>query len=566
MMERNSGNNRTKLDDLDSLSAEMIHSITDDTECVRAALVNTTGLIHISGEREREIVATVGLGVTDRRLVFVTPAGGGHDVASIPYHELAGVDYDSGARMLDVTDRDGDRWRYELQATHLDVVQATVRHLEWLGSIRGSVVACASDVELAAGKVREFADGMQWEDGIAVYEACRDRLDRLISLVQLTEPIADEVLAPELTPMERTLEEAHVRLYVERVRSDLELASYLVENEEYERADSVLAQAREFHALASGQRDAVERVDAFEFGTQRDLKAAIQSLSWELDTVLAEPIRQAHEARIQAKIAATDTAVIDHLETAYERYSTLVALDWDFGHAAERIDSAEATVGKRLVDLHNDQAQVQWNRGIERHETGDHRPGLAACLAARDHAERALQLALAHDNIHVESLATRLDEMNDTISTLRSHPTGSADASGPSSDRTSPSGTSDVGRTTGDDVDAASEPGPSRPDDGTARAASGSVAGDRSVASIDDARAIDTHHDITLDLVDLTVEPTLGATADGTDTASLPDDEKRQFSADEDSATEATDALITDAVDGTIDRVIDSPRTDDPDE
>lgn len=513
MTDRKSAGERRKLDDLNSLTADSVRDITNDNERVRAALISKNGLTHIEGGSHRELDATIGLGVTDRRIVFVTPPGGGHEAASIPYHDLAGVEYHIDTRVIEFIDCDGERWRYKLPASHIDVVQATVRHLQWIGEVRSRIVACGTDVDLAAERIRDLVDEMKWEEATAAYEEIRERLDQLIVAVQVTEPIADDILAPELTAMERTLEEAHVRLYIERANSDLELATYLVENEEFERANTVLGRAAEYQTFASGQRAAVERSDAFEFGRQRDLKESIQELEWELDTVAAEPIRQAHEAKILADMAGSDAEEIEHLEDAHRRYTTLDELGWDVGHVSGEIDNARDSVGQRLLDAYIGHARSRWNRGADHQDAGEITAALEACLDAREYLDRAMDLAATRESDRLVTFEQQLERMDEMIASLRRDRDAADDA------------------TTTADESRVAEPEPSPSPDDTESA---------KVPSIDDIETIDTHHDITLDLPD-PQESTASESAEST--------------TESDAGSAATDDLIADAVDGVVEQV-----------
>lgn len=160
------------------------------------------------------------------------------------------------------------------------------------------------------------------------YQDVRRSLDTLISAVQITTPTANNTLAPGLTDIERTLEEANVRLYIERAGSQLELGWYLVEYENYDQAADVLERARQLHLRAEGQSDAVKRADAFAFGRQRKLTEDLERFEWTLKTVAAEPVRQANEATVMAEATGDTDTVVEYWETAVRRYDDILDLDW----------------------------------------------------------------------------------------------------------------------------------------------------------------------------------------------------------------------------------------------
>lgn len=247
---------------------------------------------------------------------------------------------------------DGDSWEFPLSESDPDTVDAVLRHLRWVGELRSQLVSCRNDVELAAGEISDRAAEMEWEKAEAAYEEVRGRVDRLIMAVQWTKPIDDGVIAPELTEIERTLERAYAGLFIEHGLSQLELTTQLVENEDYEQAGTVLRSAREHYQRAKDRLEVVTRGDAFQFGEQRELREDLDRLGWEIKAVAAEPLRQAHEARIRADQAGEPDVAIDPLETAFRRYGHVLSVALgDGGPSLRATERRPAGTWRRVASI-----------------------------------------------------------------------------------------------------------------------------------------------------------------------------------------------------------------------
>lgn len=400
----------------------LVRNITDDTERVRAAVTGSRGLIRVADGGERRVECDVAMVVTDRRVAFAEATAGAPatDAGAIAYGDLAAVEVDDGRLVLSLAE--GVRWAFPLPETDADVIDDIVRHLRWVGEVRGRVLACRNDLELAAGRIREAAADRNWDEATDAYRRIRDRLDGLIGAVQWTDPIDDDVLAPELTGMERTLERAYARLFIERAESQLALGSQLVDTEDYDRAGKVLGQAREYYERARDRADAVERPDAFRFGEQRDLRDDLDRLAWELDTVAAEPLRQAHEARIRAVDTDDPAEAVDHWEAAFRRYGSVLALGPDGECLAGDLDEIRAELDRaadRLVSRHRELATDSWDHGVDLEAEGDIEAAIRTCETATDHLERAHELAVAFRPDDAADIEDRLDRMTHAVEGMR---------------------------------------------------------------------------------------------------------------------------------------------------
>lgn len=407
----------------------------DDNERVRAAFRTPGGLARISGESVREAAQTAVMVVTDRRVLFTADpsqslAPSRHSY-SIPYAEVGAVSLVRDEEVLSLATVDGDRWEFPLPETDPETVDAVVRHLRWVGELRSRLVSCRNDVELATGEISDHVAQMAWDEAEATYEAVRDRVDRLILAVQWTKPIEDTVIAPELTEMERTLERAYAGLFIERGLSQLELATQLVENEDYEQAGTVLQSAREHYQRAKDRLEVVTRGDAFQFGEQRELREDLDRLGWEIEAVAAEPLRQAHEARIRADQAEEPAVALDPLETAFRRYGHALSVALGDGAPQFTGDREEgrrqmATVGERLVSCHRELADGQWDAAIRAEQEGAAKEAIRACSDAIEHLERAEDLAAEFRPPEVEDILERRERIQLAVAGLRE--TAPADA------------------------------------------------------------------------------------------------------------------------------------------
>lgn len=403
-------------DDFKSLVSNFIQTITDDSENARAALISTEGLERVRGRRRTAIGPTVVIVLTNGRLMFIAPDEQMElEEWSVYYGDIkdTAIHRDESNR-LEVETVDDERWEGTLPNANPDVLDAMTRHLRWVGSIRRRVLTLESHMDEVADDIRDEARAMNWEAAREHYREARDIIDTVIVDVQLTSPTADEVLAPELTDIERTLEEANVRLYIERARSQLELGKYLVEHENYDRAGEVLGRAVRLHRYAMGQSDEIKRGDAFEFGRQRELNDDLTRLDWELESVAAEPIRQAKEAVVRAEETDDATTAVEYWETAFDRYSRMLELEWwqEIQDVTDELDDVaverQQTVD-HLISMREDLGHEQWDEAVTEQRDGNVSEALECCRTAVKHFERAHELADEFDRAEVDDLAEHLE-------------------------------------------------------------------------------------------------------------------------------------------------------------
>jgi len=506
------------------LTRVFISSIISDNERARAAFANRRGAtktVNGTADTRRPLVVLL---ITDRRIVFASPDGDVPSDASLGYGEIATAGIETGrVNSVAIESVDSVQWTFRLPSADATTIDAVRRHLQWIEQVRQRFLEVRADIEMAAGVIRDHAESMDWEEALQQYRDTRDTLDRFISTLECTTPIENEVLAPQLTEIERTLEKAHVTLYIERARSELELGSYLIEHEDSGRPKEVLQRALRFYECATGQQDAVERGDAFEFGTQRTLKENIEKLGWEIEMVAAEPRRQAEEAKLKAQSTASIATAIEYWESALRRYEQALVLELgnhnrQFTGDPEELRTERDIAVEMLLDLCTEYSQSQWKKGLEQHAAGRIKAAIRCCETAISQLERACELAAEYDYPKPTHRDTRLSEWQKTVTAIR---TGQftlteAEYSRPSSDsrtatgETSAESTSENGSlpVDGDEFDDDSVLWRSAERTADESAGEATEAGPEplDVPSLDDIKALDTHSDITLTLADPTAE------------------------------------------------------------
>ncbi|WP_436903164.1 hypothetical protein [Halovenus halobia] len=456
--------------------------------------------MRIAEGQRKPVNRTVLTAVTDRRILVTTPNTDEHGAVRLPYEDIASIS--AGEPVLSVTTTEG----VGLEWHGKPLPAGLAAHLHWIGGIRARMRTLSNDVELAAGTIRTHADNLDWDDGLAVYRESRDELDDLANDVFRT-PVPESALAPELTETERTLETAHTRLFIERGRDRLELARQLIENGDYQQGRKVLRQVQADHQRARGLRAAIERADAFQFGTQRDLAEDIESLGWEIETVAAEPIRQAHEAKIAGQSAEDPREAVEHWEQAFEGYGRVLTLEWgsdkrNLAGGPETVRPELEHAATRLTDLHSSLADDCWNAGAEHQADGEQKAALQCCLDAQRHLERAHELAEEFAPDRVETIAPRLETMADAVLRMRHAEPAAED---PPADATP------------DSTEAAADEAPT-PDEG--------------LPSAEELAELDTHHEITLDSEPLGVQSSEDATPPEREVSEAEESDENADSAD----------------------------------
>lgn len=453
---------------------------------MRAAIVSSEGIQRTSEGNGEQVSQTAVLIVSDQGVHLVTGSQDENpESESIPYGDLADVSVRVGERIKLAT-MEGTEWLFTLRADSSTESRSAIRHLRWVGELRSRLVRSRNDLEIAAGTIKRDAKNLEWEKAEQTYEDIRRRLDQIICAVQWTEPIDDAVIAPELTQMERTIESARARLYIRRAASQLELGQQLLCNGDYEQARTVLHQAGSFYKDATRSSEAVKRGDAFQFGTQRELEADLKQLSWELETVAAEPIKQASEATLRARSAESRTVAIEHWESALQQYNQILTLGWtaeEHPFVADRTQTrAEIkAVAAELVELYRSEGKAVWNSGVTKREEGDRKAAIEACQEAISHLERATELAPTR----CEKLDSRIEEMRDIVTDIRQNASMEPQDDTRAADSTAPDRSAQQ-----------------KQESTTSRVSDGETNGEAAEKSLPDAdtvAAIDTHHDIAVE-------------------------------------------------------------------
>ncbi|MEF8936727.1 MAG: hypothetical protein V5A32_02125 [Halovenus sp.] len=432
------------------------------------------GITRIKGGDQLAVDRRVVTLVTDRRILFTTPDENAVETVTLDYDQIVSLS-SPGSELLELTTATGIGLEWPL-AGETSWTSGTIRHLCWIGDVRNRLRSCQNDVELAAGEIRTHAERREWDEGADTYREMRAEIDDLCNLVFATGPVEPAVLAPELTEIERELEEANTRLLIERAQSQLDLARQLVGNGDYIQGRRVLGQAQHYYSRAQERNDAVKRGDAFQFGAQRELTEDLQRLGWQIETVAAEPVKQAHEAKIRAETATELSEELDHWETAFNRYGHVLTLEWgndernfagDPGELRAEIERAAS----RLVDLHCRAGYERWNTGGELAETDEYKAALQSCLDAQAHLERAHELATEFEPARAEEIATRLEKMADAVIRMRNATAVGAD------------------ETATEQIESRAETAAETPTDEQSK----------ELPSASELTELDTHHELTLD-------------------------------------------------------------------
>lgn len=415
-------------EDSDALVSADLQSITTENETVRAAAVGPDGLHRVASDQERHVDITVVMVVTDRRIVFVAADALGEDpdaaAGSIAYADLAGVDLEAGELTLATTD--DLSWRFALPESADGATGAVGADLRWIGQVRNRLLATDNDVRLAAGTIRMHAEDREWAEATASYRDARTALDELVGMVQRTRPIPDQVLAPELDRLERTLERAYAELLLERANSRLTLGQQCLSNGDVEQAADILDEVAAYHRSAHGHADALQRGDAFRFGEQRDLDERLERLEWAMGALAAEPLRQAQEAKMRARSTTEADGTVEHWERALDRFRAVLDLEWgpDDRYIAEdpaavREDLADAA--SQLLAVHQTLSRTEWDAGVDHHQEGEPKPAIRHLSTAIDHLERAHELAEEFRPDAVDELGRRLESMREGRNRVRYH-------------------------------------------------------------------------------------------------------------------------------------------------
>lgn len=272
---------------LERLGPECLDDITCENEKALATVRSPDGLIRADGDDERRVELPVLMVVTDARLVFVpADATGAEEAGALAYGDLAGV---SVADSLVLRSVEEVTWQLPVE-----VDEPTAAHLEWVSDVRERVTDLGNDLDRAAELLDTLTGERAWEDAEEVYERHRGRLDRLLGAVQRS-PLPDDRVAPELTPMERTLERAYAWLYIARAESQVDHSQGPPAEGPRDRPTDPVAAAREFRDRARSRVEESRRPDRFHFGEERELEAALDQLDLKVETAAVEAEQSADD-------------------------------------------------------------------------------------------------------------------------------------------------------------------------------------------------------------------------------------------------------------------------------
>ncbi|MFC6975361.1 hypothetical protein ACFQL1_13030 [Halomicroarcula sp. GCM10025709] len=123
----------------------------------------------------------------------------------------------------------------------------------------------------------------------------------------------------------------------------------------------------------------------------------LATVDGECEQLARAPIERAREAADAARAADDEQATIEHWETALERYRTALALDWGrdrrFDGDPEQLRTAVTDTATAVVDARRRVAQDRLDLSDWLAKSGDEEGARAALREARDHFERAHEVA-----------------------------------------------------------------------------------------------------------------------------------------------------------------------------
>ncbi|WP_284007268.1 hypothetical protein [Haloarcula pelagica] len=127
------------------------------------------------------------------------------------------------------------------------------------------------------------------------------------------------------------------------------------------------------------------------------LEERLATVDGECEQLARAPIERAREAADAARAADDEQATIEHWETALERYRTALALDWGrdrrFDGDPEQLRTAVTDTATAVVDARRRVAQDRLDLSDWLAKSGDEEGARAALREARDHFERAHEVA-----------------------------------------------------------------------------------------------------------------------------------------------------------------------------
>jgi hypothetical protein len=403
------------------------NTITYDNEEVGYTIDDVTGLARIDGGRRQHVPQTIVVLVTDQRIIFLDGEASDPsqaDAGDIDYADVAAVGI--AEETVTVTTDASVQWEFPRPSPGGTLSPAEA-HLQWLGEVRQRVVSTRNDVEQTTGLFEDLVERRKYQRIAQEYERARARLDEVILAVIEPSPIDPSTLAPELTAIERSLESGFAQAVLQQADMRLGEAQRFMEAENYELGRDALLDAHTCHERARQHAAAVERADAFQFGRQRELNDELERVGWEIEAVAAEPLRQAHEAKIRAEDAAGSAGALDHWETALRRFGHVLGLervdeDELLAGDREQIRSELAAVGDQLIHVHRAVARETWNEGVRQYDADALEPAVKRCIEARDHLERAMELSTEFAPGLTDNLDAHLAGLDDHLEDLAPPP------------------------------------------------------------------------------------------------------------------------------------------------
>lgn len=344
--------------------------------------------------------------LTDRRIVL---AGGTDDdpAVSIPYREVRAVALDDPREptTVSVTVEAATTWRLGVAPSSRSAAKYGLRLVEKAIDLFEQVEDATRAVEAArADLIEPIADG-DWATTRERYEQLRSTVDCAQVGVENSPFEGVPAFRDPLDRADTTLESAYVEAVLRRVEKLRAVGREWLDDGDVERGARAIETARESlnevtaraesHDFVVGDDVRGVRLDSLSspVGDGPSLTAAIERAQERVDALARRPIETADERRQRA----VETGSITGLETALDRYQTLLDVVWsdegtfglDRASLQERVEATASEVIDLRVDIAEAAAAYAENarRADRPLDAGD------AYRTAVQHYERAHELA-----------------------------------------------------------------------------------------------------------------------------------------------------------------------------
>ena len=400
------GGGRTLGDAIDTsyLSGQQLHETLTETERVAFVLVSKRGDVTIEREGETETyesgrrrrVVTV---ISDVQIVVAVGGAseGSDEILTIPLSSVRSVDTESGffGGTLSVETTDGETWALPCKGEF----EPVVAYLDDARRAWSRADRLLAEVDERLERARAALDGEDIQETLDIVEETDSVLAHMESKLSGFDIGASVYEHAGVDDREGEIASIRRRAFARRGAQARERARTQYEDGRYAEAADAYEQARQ----------AYQRAEAFDASTPPTVE--IQSQIDDIDDALRElrsvPIERARAAynRVYERLDPVERAA--QLETALERYRTVLELSWGptapFEGEAARIRARIVKIVGDIVDARTDAARRALQAARTFESRGQTNAALAATATAGDHVEGARTVAteLAPDHLDV---------------------------------------------------------------------------------------------------------------------------------------------------------------------